>query len=144
SHSFSPFPRERGPEGGRRYPATMTTMTREVRLQMIARLAVLPVQAILLAALWLTTATAEDAAPAGPVGFSEAETRMWLTDQLADVSAATEFDYTFEKSGTLEPGFTDHVTFVVEKVNEDGTKAASLEFFSGERNFPVPPVSSTT
>src|SRR5690606_24122559 len=37
-----------------------------------------------------------------------------------------------------------HVIFVVDKINEDGTKSASLQFFTGERNFPVSPVSSTT
>src|SRR5690606_26010663 len=52
--------------------------------------------------------------------------------------------YSFEKSGSFEPGFEDTVTFVIDKVNDDGTKAASIDFFTGERRFPVPAVESTT
>jgi hypothetical protein len=53
-------------------------------------------------------------------------------------------NYRFEKSGSMEPGFSDHVRFAISKVNEDGTKVATLQFFSGERQFPVPPVERTT
>jgi len=78
------------------------------------------------------------------VEFSEAETRVWMTDQLDAVSRTMTITYSFVKSGTVEAGFEDTVTFIIEKVNPDGTKAASLEFFSGERRFPVPAVESTT
>ena len=77
---------------------------------------------------------AEDAAD--EVELSEAETRVWMTDQLRAVSRTMRLVYSFEKSGTLEPGFADEVNFVIDKINPDGTKAASLEFFSGERRFP--------
>lgn len=89
---------------------------------------------------------AEDV-PAGEaeqVTFSEAETRLWMTDQLSTIDKAMQLNYVFEKSGTLEPGFTDTVKFTVQKINPDGSKSAAVEFFSGERNFPVPPVDSTT
>lgn len=76
--------------------------------------------------------------------FSEAETRLWMTNQLGSVSQAMELVYSFERSGSLDAGFADEVRFVVSRVNDDGTKAAALEFFTGERNFPVPPVESTT
>ena len=81
---------------------------------------------------------------ADEVELSEAETRVWMTDQLRSVSRTMRLVYSFEKSGTLEPGFTDEVNFVIDKINPDGTKAASLEFFSGERRFPVPSVESTS
>lgn len=80
----------------------------------------------------------------GDVEFSEAETRLWMTDQLSAVTKPTTLRYRFEKSGTLEAGFSDEITFDVKAVNADGTKAATLNFFSGERNFPVPPVERTT
>ena len=79
-----------------------------------------------------------------PIEFSEAETRMWLTDQLSAVTEPVTLRYDFRKSGSFEAGFEDEVRFVIEKVNEDGSKAASVQFFSGERQFPVPPVSNTT
>jgi hypothetical protein len=91
-----------------------------------------------------TNLTAQELEGSGDAIFSEAETRLWLTDQLGSVSHAMELTYRFEKSGSLEAGFSDRVRFVIEKVNGDGTKAASLEFFTGERNFPVPSVDSTT
>lgn len=102
-------------------------------------------RAILLA-LALLGCTAVVAAEDGAdeVELSEAETRVWMTDQLRAVSRTMRLVYSFEKSGTLEPGFVDEVNFVIDKINPDGTKAASLEFFSGERRFPVPAVESTT
>ena len=78
------------------------------------------------------------------IQFSEAETRLWLTDQLQSITSVIELTYSFEKSGSLEPGFSDQVSFVVNKINDDGTKGASVKFLSGERNFPIPPVSRAT
>ena len=89
-------------------------------------------------------AQAEDQQAPEAVEFSEAETRMWLTDQLSAIDEPLTLRYAFRKSGSFEPGFEDEVRFVIEKVNADGTKAASVQFFSGERQFPVPPVSNTT
>lgn len=94
---------------------------------------------VALIAVWGAAAAQESTAE-----FSEAETRLWMTDQLSSISGAVELVYSFEKSGSLEPGFKDEVRFTINRVNDDGTKAASLEFFTGERNFPVPPVDSTT
>ena len=80
----------------------------------------------------------------GPAQFSDAETRMWLTDQLHTIRRATKLTYAFEKSGSLEAGFTDTVDFVISKVNDDSSKAVSLRFFTGERNWPLPPVERAT
>ena len=96
--------------------------------------------AMLLVSGWV--GAADD--PEDPVTFSEAETRLWMTDQLKSIEQPVTLTYAFEKSGSLEPGFKDSVTFNVTGVNTDGSKAASLQFFTGERNFPVPPVESTT
>jgi len=52
-------------------------------------------------------------------------------------------EYRFEKQGTLEAGFQDDVRFIIQKVKPDGMKSAALEFFSGERRFPIPPEDST-
>ncbi|MEQ8659421.1 MAG: hypothetical protein RLW62_01250 [Gammaproteobacteria bacterium] len=98
--------------------------------------------ALVFAAMAAPHATAEEAADE-PVEFSEAETRMWMTDQLKAVDTPMTLRYSFTRSGSLEPGFEDEVRFVIDAINEDGTKGASVQFFTGERQFPVPPVSST-
>lgn len=106
--------------------------------------------ALVLAMTTPPAATAADAATAPAdaateeVSFSQAETLLWMTDQLRAVPRAMVLRYSFTKSGTLEQGFQDEVKFDIHRINADGTKAAALQFFSGERNFPVPPVDSTT
>ena len=101
----------------------------------------LPVIAIAL--VWSNVA-AQEPGEDNDHDFSEAETRLWLTDQLESISHAMELIYTFEKTGSLETGFSDRVRFVIQKINDDGTKVASVEFLTGERNFPVSPVDSAT
>ncbi len=80
---------------------------------------------------------------AGATSFSEAETLLWMTNQLRSVTAPTVLTYSFVKDGSYEGGFQDRVVFTVEKIHEDGMKAASLDFFTGQRHFPVPAAEST-
>jgi len=75
--------------------------------------------------------------------FSQAEKLLWMTDQLKMINSPLALNYAFERSGTFEPGFTDRVRFNVRSIRDDGTKSASVDFFSGERRFEVPPVDST-
>lgn len=75
--------------------------------------------------------------------FSEAERTLWLGNQLQAVTEPMTLEYTFTKSGSFEAGFTDSVRFNIHEVKPDGMKSASLEFFSGERRFPVPPEDNT-
>lgn len=82
-------------------------------------------------------------APSAAEKFSNAETLLWLTDQLKTVQQPSVFKYQFEKTGTFEEGFTDTVEFKVEKLNGDGMKAGSVNFFTGERHFSVPASDST-
>ena len=86
--------------------------------------------------------TASAPAAEQPV-FSEAENLLWMTDQLKAVTSPSVLTYGFVKDGSYEQGFEDRVTFTVSKINPDGMKAAAIEFFTGQRNFPVPPVDST-
>lgn len=87
---------------------------------------------------------ADDAvAPAEEATFSEAETLLWLKDQLSAIDAPSVLTYSFVKDGSYEKGFEDRVVFTVSKIHADGMKAAAVEFFTGQRNFPVPPVDST-
>lgn len=86
------------------------------------------------------------AAQQGEVKFSEAETRMWMTDQLRSLTRPVSLHYVFHKTGSLEPDFNfdDKVELKVEKINADGSKSGSVQFFSGEHTFPAPPMESST
>ena len=90
-------------------------------------------------------ALADDVPPAAAEAqpFSAAENLLWFGDQLAKVTTPLVLEYRFEKQGTLEEGFQDDVRFIIQKVKPDGMKSAALEFFSGERRFPIPPEDST-
>ncbi len=105
-----------------------------------------PIFMLLIGMLSITgaPAQADPSDPEGDVQFSEAETRLWLTDQLGTISSAMQLNYRFEKSGSLEPGFSDRVQFAIDRINQDGTKAASLQYLTGKRHFPVPPVARAT
>ena len=101
---------------------------------------------VLATMLLLSLATASAFAESGDTGeveFSKAETLVWLTDQLDEISTPTKLHYDFVKRGTFEQGFQDVVEFVIDKVHADGMKSAHLKFFTGERNFKVPPVERT-
>jgi len=112
----------------------VTTM---IRLLMLACL-------MLAIALPASAADAQAAAEAD-VKFSEAETRMWMTNQLRGVTQPLELHYEFHKTGSLEPefNFNDKVDLKIEKINADGSKDGSIAFFSGEHSFPAPPMESS-
>ncbi|MGR8950168.1 MAG: hypothetical protein ACU84Q_19155 [Gammaproteobacteria bacterium] len=90
----------------------------------------------------LTNVSAEESGDS-EIQFSEAETLVWMTNQLDDITQPMTLHYTFTKRGTFEKGFEDVVEFNIEKIHDDGMKSASLKFFTGERNFKVPPVEKT-
>lgn len=86
---------------------------------------------------------ARAAATEAEVQFSEAENLLWMTDQLRAIKAPSVITYSFVKDGSYEEGFEDSIEFTVSKIHDDGMKSAALRFFTGQRNFPVPPVDST-
>ena len=71
--------------------------------------------------------------------FSEAESRLWMSDHLRNVSRPARLYYQFTKAGSLEEGFSDNVYLDVLKLNSDGTKDANLHFLTGEREQPFTP-----
>ena len=111
----------------------------EFRFLLFSLLAAAPLLALQPAA----TAQEVPAAAPQPQDFSAAETLLWFGDQLKQVTAPVILQYSFEKQGTLEAGFRDEVRFIIQKVKPDGMKAAALEFFTGERRFPIPPEDNT-
>jgi len=114
----------------------------KVRARSGKRLARLTAVTLLAVAANIVSAETAATTPA-EAQFSAAEVLLWTTDQLKQVKTPTRLDYVFTKSGTLEAGFTDKVVFTIEKVKSDGMKAAKLDFFTGERHFPVPPEENT-
>ena len=65
--------------------------------------------------------------------FSDAEEKLWRTNHLENIDKLGRLYYEFIKSGSYEEGFTDSVYLDIIRLNEDGTKNALLEFFTGER-----------
>ena len=70
--------------------------------------------------------------------FSHAESLLWMSDHLKNISGPAKLFYEFEKKGSYEDGFADSVFLEILNVNEDGTKNANLEFFTEERNQYIP------
>ena len=65
--------------------------------------------------------------------FSEAEEKLWRSDHLENIEKPVRLYYEFVKTGSYEEGFTDSVYLDIVRINEDGTKNALLDFFTGER-----------
>ena len=71
--------------------------------------------------------------------ISEAETILWMGDQLRNIEAPSSLLYEFSKAGSLEEGFTDTIQFHITDLLDDGFKTARVDFFTGSRNHYVPP-----
>jgi hypothetical protein len=65
--------------------------------------------------------------------FNDAEVKLWLTDHLANIKQPLSLYYEFEKSGSLEDGFSDSIYLKILELNEDGTKNAALDFFTADQ-----------
>ncbi|MHC8441326.1 MAG: hypothetical protein ACYYK0_03925 [Candidatus Eutrophobiaceae bacterium] len=65
--------------------------------------------------------------------FSEAENTLWLSNHLSNIKEPMQLYYEFVKDGSYEDGFSDSVYLDIHKLNEDGTKIAKMQFFTGER-----------
>lgn len=75
--------------------------------------------------------------------FSEAETLIWLGDQLANIDRPRNLKYEVVRAGSSEDGFRDTVELDILEVNPDGSKNVQLTFLSGERDRYVPPRQNT-
>ncbi len=65
--------------------------------------------------------------------FNDAETKLWLSDHLANIKKPVSLYYEFVKSGTFEEGFSDSVYLKILELNDDGSKNAQLDFFTAEK-----------
>lgn len=66
-------------------------------------------------------------------GFSDAETRLWLSNHLGNITEPMQLYYEFTKEGKLEEEFSDAVYLDILALNEDGSKNADMQFFTGAR-----------
>jgi len=71
--------------------------------------------------------------------FSNAESKLWMDKHLLNIEQAVRLHYEFEKTGSYEEGFIDDVYLDIVEINEDGTRNATLQFFTEERSQKVSP-----
>jgi len=86
---------------------------------------------------------AESSAAEAPVvpeePVSEAERLLWLTDQVTTLPVGTLLRYRYDAKSFDEDPIEDEVDLEIISVNEDGSRGASVYFFTGDRNRNVEP-----
>jgi len=70
---------------------------------------------------------------------SEAERLLWMSDQITAVPAGTLLRYRYDAHAIDEDPIQDEVDLEIIGVNEDGSRSASIYFFTGDRNRHVEP-----
>lgn len=81
-------------------------------------------------------------AGSGEYEYSQAENMMFVDDHLKNIDHLETLTYEFVKDGSLEEGFKDRIILKVTKLQDDGSRAAEVDFLSGERHIPVEPRNS--
>jgi hypothetical protein len=80
--------------------------------------------AIVLALAWVPSAASAD-----PTPISRAETLLFMTPHLKDVQPPSRLHYAFNKSGSLEKGFSDTVDLDI-TAGSDGKRKTAMRSFS--------------
>lgn len=75
--------------------------------------------------------------------FSRANTLLFYTDHLAKVSVPDTIHYTFVNRGTATEGFSDAIEVRVTEASVEGQKIVTLNYFTGERQQYVPPITNS-
>jgi len=70
---------------------------------------------------------------------SEAERLLWLTDQVTTLPVGTLLRYRYDARSIDEDPIEDEVDLEIIAVNEDGSRGATVYFFTGDRNRNVEP-----
>ena len=79
-------------------------------------------------------------APAGTPDFSSAERLLFMTRSFVGLPLPATLRYTFRSSGSLEAGFQDKVSVMLDALGDGACCRARGEFLSGPRRVPVPDV----
>jgi len=78
--------------------------------------------------------------PAAVQDFSAAERLLFMNRHLADVRPPATLRYSLRKAGSLEEGFEDRVSVVLNAQRDGGCCAARGEFMTGARRLPLPDI----
>jgi hypothetical protein len=70
--------------------------------------------------------------------FSKAETQLFMTPHLQALKLPRQLSYTFQKSGSLEPHFVDHVHVGVKAKAQGRCCATQVTFLSKQRRLQLP------
>ncbi len=76
------------------------------------------------------------------VEFSRAEKMMFVDEHLRNIDKPETLKYEFVKTGSLEDGFKDRIILKITRLQDDGSRAAEVDFFTGEHHIPVEPRNS--
>ena len=74
--------------------------------------------------------------------YSEAETALFISNQLATLKPPATLRYSYRKSGSLEAGFEDTVSIALRPQADGGCCTANAEFLTGARRLSLPEVES--
>ncbi len=74
--------------------------------------------------------------------FSRANTLLFFTDHLANVSVPNNLRYTFTNRGAAAEAFSDIIEVRVTANSIEGQKKVTLNYFTGERHRYVPPITN--
>jgi hypothetical protein len=97
-----------------------------------------------LAALTFILAAPTPGGGADEQRFSDAEKRIFLTDQLANVGPTATLRYDFSKTGDLEENFQDKVSMSVRPSDSKVGKHVSVSYLTGERRLELPDIDEAT
>ena len=89
---------------------------------------------------WQLAAAQGPAAPENKQDFSAAERLLLMSDQFHMLKPPATLNYSYRKSGSLEPGFTDSVNLKLARLPDGKCCQASGDFLTGERRTPLPEV----
>lgn len=82
----------------------------------------------------------DQGAQAAADDMSAAEKAVFMSDQLRNVKPPATLRYSFRKTGSLEPGFTDKVTITLGAQADGKCCTARGQFLSGARQLSLPEV----
>lgn len=74
--------------------------------------------------------------------YSPAEKALFMTNQLAALQPPATLNYSFSRSGSLEPAFDDRVAIRLSAQADGRCCAAAAEFLSGARRLALPDLES--
>lgn len=76
--------------------------------------------------------------------FSQANQLLFFENHLKSIQSPTTLHYRFEKSGSMEQGFTDEIRVRIQELQKSGGKKVAIDYFSGTRARYIPEFENAT